>query len=273
MNKLILIIYLLFYAACGFADTPFSELFDDENIDIVEVADRVTTYHAESIALSYEEKHTELRLLNKKIQSAIKTSGNNPVYWFIAGLNESNLASLASQNNQPTAASKHIDNKNHAYQQAILLDKKNTPHLSSAMYATMKHGLPESLKIDAIKQEVDLGGNAPNESYYWQLHWSLVNSLEQAERFDEAATALSNMKQKMAEQNIKDSDYNKIVDRAEKELTQSRKQYEARQQRIEQQKHNHKEKDYQSIILWSITIFAIVSIISVTLYEVIRKKK
>ncbi len=58
----------------------------------------------------------------------------------------------------------------------------------------MKHGLPASLKIEAIKRELNLGGNAPSESYYWHLRWSLINSLEEAGRFDEAEVAIRNMK-------------------------------------------------------------------------------
>ena len=139
----------------------------------------------------------------------------------------------------------------------------------------MKHGLPESLKIEAIQKEVQLGGNAPNESYYWHLHWSLVNSLEQAGRFEEAEAALDNMKQEMENQGVTNPDYQQIARRAQLELAEARQQHQQSQaQRTAQQEQKTKsESDLKSIIIWSVTLFALFSILGVTVYELVIKKK
>ena len=276
MKNFFYLFLLLTVSSTSLAETRFNDIFDTGLSQFVDTADRVASYHAENMSLPPEQQINELAALAGTINAIIKTSETNPVYWFMSGLNESNLASVYNQLNNTTKTNEHIRNKDSAYARAIELDKINTPHLSAAMYATMKHGLPQNLKIQAIQQELALGGNGDNESYYWHLHWSNINALEEAGRLDEAQQALNNMQAELKQNNIINTDYNKIVERAQNQINQSRhnrqtKKAEAPPREPTPIKDN--TKDESTMIIWSISIVALLAILTVTIYELIFRRR
>lgn len=226
MKPVNILILLIVFISPVMADTRFEELFYLHAGNATATADRVTSYHADNINISSTEKLTELNALSHNLDAFIKASPENAVLWFLKGLNYSNHASVYSAQNNSAQVEKFITQKNRAYEKAMQLDQsKNT--LTAAVYAAMKHGLPENLKITAIQKELSLGGNGENESSYWYLHWSNISALEQAGRTDEAKQAFNNMKAEMLEQGISNPDYNELTTQIEhsiKNQAQTKKQ-------------------------------------------------
>lgn len=274
MKNYLLIALFILSSHSVLATTQFNELFELNINNFSGTANRVASHHAGDSGLSPREIKTELEALDQNIEAIIKTDPDNPALWFLKGLNHSNLASFFDSQKDSKNSNLHIRKKDQAYNKAIQLDRENTPHLSPSMYATMKHGLPESLKIKAIQKELALGGNGENESYYWHLHWSNVSALEQAERFEEAQQALENMKREMKQQNVTNLDYQEIVMRAQKSIDDSKNKPTPRPAPTPPKKPPEKEKtDSKSTLIWSIGVLAIIAIIMVMIYELKFRRK
>ena len=275
MKYLLILIFVISVLSPVYAETRFNELFESEQSDFLDIADRITTYHTEDLPLPSNEKLNELLALSQNIDTILKAHQNDPTYWFMLGLNESNIASIYSQQKNTSELEKHIARKNMAYENAIKFDSDQQT-LTASMYATMKHGLPEALRITAIQRELALGGNGENESYYWHLHWSNINALQQAGRHVEAQQAINNMKQELADNKLSKSDYSKIVSRAEKQLEESINQSRipTSQQTENKNREDSIKLDFRTIVIGAIAIAAILSIIIVAYYEfVIRRKR
>ena len=258
------------------ADTRFNDVFDTSESRYNQIADRVTTYHAEDINLSPGEIKIELEALNQNIEAFLKGDKNNAILWFLKGLNHSNLAAHYARSKNLAASNQQLKQKDSAYEKAMSVDQQTPARLSAAIYATMKHGLPENSKIKAIQKELELGGNGDNESYYWHLHWSNVSALERAGRFDEAQQALENMKREMKQQNVTNPDYQDIVNRAQANVDQARKNSSSIQQPQKTEKtaapgDEEPESKYQ--LIWAIGLLAVLAILIVTVYEIVIRKK
>ena len=218
--------YILLLLCCiptlTLADTDFNEIFESDLEAHNQIADRVAAYHATDIALDTSAQQAELDSLQQDIETILQDSPNEPLYWFISGLNHNNLAALASATNNTEAIKQQIEWRNKAYQKAMLLDRTLPLRLSARIYATMKYGLPAADKITAIKNEIKLGGSGENDTQYIQLHWSQVNELVKAGRHDEAQAALREMQREISRLDLKNPDYQLIVERAQNEINQGR---------------------------------------------------
>lgn len=221
MNKYLLLLFCCI-PAITLADTDFNELFEADLDAHTQIADRVAAYHATDISLEITAQQTELDTLQKEIDTILAESPNEPLYWFISGLNHSNLAALAALQKNPGAINQQIEQRNLAYQKAMLLDQTLPLKLSARIYATMKYGLPAADKINAIKNEIKQGGSGENDTQYIQLHWSQVNELEKSGRHDEAQAALKEMQREIRRLDLKNPDYQRIVERAQDEINQGR---------------------------------------------------
>jgi hypothetical protein len=273
---------ILFFLTISFTSSlsaaDFNELFDSELTQFNDIADRIATYHSENVALENTAKEQELLAMSTNLDAIIQTSETSPLYWFLKGLNEGNLASLYNTMARSAAAAEHAAARNSAYAMAMQLDRDHEPHLSAGIYATMKHGLPEELKIDAIQKELTLGGNGDDESYYWFLHWSNVNALQQAGRHAEAQQALDNMKNELAQRGKTAANYEMIAEQAEKQLAANNRPADKPQSTGTQEKQNDEEntisKGKITGLVWAVVIFAVISLLSLAIYELlIRRKK
>ncbi|MDH5483839.1 MAG: hypothetical protein OEY43_01285 [Gammaproteobacteria bacterium] len=279
MKHYLLIIPFILLCSTGYAETPFNELFDTELGNFTELADRVASYHSENIDLPVNTRINELEALAINIDNILKIKSDNPVIWFIKGLNHSNLAAAYSSDNIDKKDF-HIHEKDVAYKKAMDLDMGHSPHLTPSIYASIKHGMPERERIHAIQQELLLGGNGDNDSYYWQLHWSNISALEQAGQFDAAQKALENMKRELKEQHLTNTDYDKIVERAQHDIDQTRslKNSEQKEKLAAETKIADERIDGPisevGIPLWAIFIISTLSLLALAIYEFkIRRKK
>ena len=219
--KTIILLFFCWLPTLASANVSFNEMFEVELEQNQELADRVASYHATDIPLALPAQQTELETLQKSIDALLQTTMEDPIYHFINGLNHNNMAALFSAMKQPGAVREQINQRNLAYQKAMLLDNTPPLKLSAAIYATMKHGLPEADKIKAIEKEIKGGGSSDDQNI--QLHWSLVYALEKVGRHDEAQRALTEMQREITKRELKNPDYQRIVERAQQEIDQGRR--------------------------------------------------
>lgn len=283
IKKIFFILLLIsgFLQPCS-AETSFEEYFQIEPGISKKLADRITTYYSEDIALSLEMQKSELLELEDQLNTLSDNNQNNAVFWFIKGLHHANMAAYYTASKNSQLADSHINYKNRAYQKTIELDKNASSKLSASIYSTMKHGLPEDLKIEATKNEIALGGNGDNDSYYWYLHWSHIDQLKQAGRDEEADAAFKKMKAELKNSGLDMNIYDALDKQIEKTtFNKNRASVEASEEQPaskpipkpvpETTARTPEEKKY--FILTLLVIFSIVSVILVTIYELIIKKR
>lgn len=221
MNKYILLLFCCM-PVLTLADADFNELFETDLAAHIRIADRVATYHATDVTMEISDQQAELESLQQSIEIILQDSPAEPLYWFISGLNHNNLASLAALQNNKVETDRQVELRNLAYHQAMLLDQTLPLRLSASIYATMKHGLPPADKILAIKNEIQQGGSVENDTQYIHLHWSQINELEKSGRHDEAQLALKEMQREIRRLDLKNPDYQLIVDRAQESINRGR---------------------------------------------------
>lgn len=220
--KRTLLILVALLPVLTMANTGFNEQFNVRLDRFNDIADRISEYHSSDINLDAQSKQHELEALQQNVEAMIKTAPEDPLLWFISGLNHNNLASFYAAQNQPQRAGEYSERRNHDYQRAMELDQKLPSRLSAQIYAAMKHGLPAEARIEAIKQELAQGGSGENEDYFWQLHWSHVSALDEAGHYDEAEKALQDMQNQMWQRGVTNPDYQIIVDKARTSIQQHR---------------------------------------------------
>jgi len=244
------------------------------------VADQVTRYHAENVDSSFAMQDQQLLAISKQLDQLLQQQPQNPLLWFLQGLNYNNLASLYFDSD-PVSSQQYISKKLSAYEQAMKFDETQQPHLSAAIYSTMKHGLPIDKKITAIQKELSLGGNGEDESYYWYLHWSNIHSLTQAGRLKEARQATQNMQRELEASGHSNNNYRQILKQVKAEveqaqLAQSSKPEKPTSKTVEQ--ISHQEKPQQNLVsmnkyLWLVVIMLVVVLIIGLIYENGARKK
>ena len=277
MKSLIRTLIIVSCLATVHADTTFNELFDAELSSFNDIADRVAQYHATDMPGEPEQKRLELEALSSRLDAIIKSDTKNPLYWFLRGLNQGALASLYNSMGDRQKTARHVGARNAAYAKAMALDKDGPARLSASVYATMKHGLPETLKIQAIQSELALGGNGDNESYYWNLHWSNISALQQAGRLSEAEQAVKNMQQELAAAGRDQEDYQKIVSRAQADLDRTRAETRNRQNSSrpndQAAREAGKAPEHEYSTLWLVVIFSSVALLLLIIIEVFFRRK
>jgi hypothetical protein len=270
--KNILILFLILYIPQVWAEGEFIGSFDIDLGPYNTLADRVTSFYTGDVIISAENKHKELTNSLNSIQLFIKQQPNNPVLYFLKGLNLSLLSGIYASDKDKKKLNQFIEKTISAYKEAMILDKNHTPHLTPSTYATMKHSLPENLKIEAIQKELSLGGNGTNESYYWFLHSSNINALQQAGRFEDAKKALNTMKRELNDSSLNNSKYAPIATRASNEIKKQSKETSPPDTKSPA-KESDKTKFKVSSIISNLVIFSILSLLIAAFYEFVLKKK
>ncbi|MCW9047099.1 MAG: hypothetical protein OQK46_03390 [Gammaproteobacteria bacterium] len=258
------------------ADSRFIEQFQVEPVIDESIANRVTEYYSEDINLPLTQQRIELLGLDNKLNELSTINVNNAVFWFIKGLHHINMSSYYTEEKNLPLASSHMKQNNEAFKKSIQLAQSPDNQLSASIFSTMKHSLPEDLKIEATKNEIALGGNGENDSYYWYLHWSNIDQLEKAGRKEEAKQAYKNMQRELQSSGADNSIYQSLTRKIETEtLKQSPQANIEKPKAVKNRKVNEQEKVYETryIVILSVIILSIASIVTVAAYEVLQNRK
>lgn len=215
MKKYFLILVLFFPITSH--SSEFEEAFDLSANGFTRQANRVVLFLDSSSDFDISQQKKDFAYISDSLLVMKNEKELNPVYWFVRGLHAKNLASFYHQLGSSKKSLSFIKEKNKYYAMAMDIDKQYEPHLSARAYAAMKPGLPDVLKQQAIKAELDLGGSGEDESYYWYLHWSNVNELQKQGRIAEAENALAAMKKELSESDQKRV-FNKLISKVEYQL-------------------------------------------------------
>jgi hypothetical protein len=230
MNRIVAII--LFYLSSFsvlYAEMSFEDMYGVVAIeDYRASADQIVSARFDDSELSLQQKYTRLKNLQGRIQLHTQNYADDPMVWFLSGLNLNNLAEMRylmvlNQSGQQkadadTAVSNHNIARSRAYDNAIRLDSQVPHKLSSAIYATMGYGLSNRQKIKTYTRELELGSPSENESNEWFMHWAKIDALVHEKKLDEAQTALAELKNLLAKKNKSISAYSSIVERAQKQV-------------------------------------------------------
>jgi len=276
--KSLSVILLLFMStlSLAYADTSFEGIYGIEaSNDYRASANQVVSARFEFSELSPQQKYTRLKNLQARLQLLTEKYADDPVLWFLAGLNLNNLAEtrylLILQRAGRQKADNDIDVSNYsiarsrAYENAIRLDSEPPHRLSSAIYATMGYGLSNKLKIKTYSREIELGSASENESNEWFMHWAKIDALVHDKKLDEAQAALAELKNLLAAKNKTESAYADIVDQAEQQVEAVVAQNEKRTKPAQAVSPNLESTDHgwgwKVWLLISIGIFTFVSVI------------
>jgi len=267
----IIVLIIAFTLSLSSNAASFDDYFQSKSDINSTIADRVTHYYSEDVKLPIEQQQIELKKLESQLSALESSHTNQAIYWFIRGLNDRNLAAHYNHTNETETVKQHIENKNNAYRKALSIAKNNPQKLSAAIYSTMKHGLPEDLKIEATQFELAQGGNIENESAYWYLHWSNIDQLKKAGRHEEADKAFDDMQKAMRKKNVDMSVYADLSKQVEKQTlkrTDKKTPTPIQQDDTEENKLISKE-----VIMPALLIIALLSLVLLTIYELFIKTK
>lgn len=139
------------------AETRFIEQFQVEPIIDETLANRITEYYSEDIDLPLKSQRIELLELDSKLDNLISRHENIAVFWFIKGLHHKNMASYYTDEKNTPLTNSQISLNNDAFKKSIQLAQLPNNQLSASIFSTMKHSLPQDLKIEATKNEIALG--------------------------------------------------------------------------------------------------------------------
>ncbi|MCW8934545.1 MAG: hypothetical protein OQK98_07455 [Gammaproteobacteria bacterium] len=260
------------------ADSRFIEQFQVEPVIEESLANRVTEYYSEDINLPLTQQRIELLELDNKLDQLSTIHVNTAVFWFIKGLHHKNMTSYYTEEKNLPLASSHMKRNNEAFKKSIQLSQLPDNQLSASIFSTMKHSLPEDLKIEATKNEIVLGGNGDNDSYYWYLHWSNIDQLEKAGRKQEAKQAYKKMQLELQSSGADKSIYQELTRKIENETLKQSAQANIEKPKPvipSKVKERVKEKVYETkyIVILSVILLSIASIVAVTAYEVLQNRK
>ena len=191
-------------------------------------ANQITTARFVDSELSPQQKYSRLKNLQGRIELHTRNYTDDPIIWFLSGLNLNNLAEIRylmilEQSGQKKAdADTEVSNYNiarsRAYDNAIRFDDQPPYKLSSAIYATMGYGLSNRQKVKTYTREIKLGSPSENESNEWFMHWAKIDALVHEKKLDEAQAALGELKNLLGRKNKNASTYSSIVERAQKQV-------------------------------------------------------
>jgi len=262
------------------ANTRFIDQFQIAPIINEAIAGRITEYYSEDIPLPLEQQKIELLNLQSQLDNLASTHSDRAIYWFLKGLHQKNIASYYIEKNNVSLANNHMNNKNTAFKKALELSKLPDNQLSAAIFSTMKHGLPQDLKIEATKNELALGGNGESDSYYWYLHWSNIDQLEKAGRKEEAQAAYKKMQKELQRSDMDMSVYNSLTKKIETETlgkpapkTPNTSPPPEKKVQAPEKKDSPKKYETKYIIILSVILLSVLVVIAVTIYELIQKRK
>ena len=262
------------------ANIRFIEQFQvDPMIDEL-LANKITEYYSEDINLPLKQQRSELLQLDSQLETLSNTHANSAVFWFIKGLHHKNMASYYSEEKNLPLAKSQMTLNNEAFGKSIKLAKQPGNQLSSSIFSTMKHSLPQDLRIEVTKNEIKLGGNGDNDSYYWYLHWSNIDQLEKAGRKEEAKQAYKQMQRELKASDADMSIYQTLTSKIETETlnisTQKKVKPKAQKpEKAEKKKEKEKPKVYETkyVVILGVILLSIISVVAVTAYEIMHNRK
>lgn len=231
MNRqLVIMVILLSSSMMILASTNFEDTYGiPAGSHFSALADQVVDSRFDESSITLRQKLTRLKNLQLRIGARLEQFRDEPVIWFLSGLNQNNLAEvqylMVLEKSGQQAAAIDIDVSNYniarsrAYDNAIRLDSTEPHRLSSSIYATMGYGLSNRQKVKTYSRELQLGSPAENESSEYFMHWAKIDALLHEKKLDEARQALDDLKQLLKQRNQTDSAYSSIVERAETQLT------------------------------------------------------
>jgi len=261
------------------ANTRFIDQFQVEPVIDELLANKITEYYSEDINLPLKQQRDELLKLDTQLETISGAHTNSAIFWFIKGLHHKNMASYYTEEKNLPLTKSHMTLNNEAFGKSIKLAELPGNQLSSSIFSTMKHSLPQDLRIEVTKNEIKLGGNGDNDSYYWYLHWSNIDQLEKAGRKEEAKQAYKKMQRELKASDADMSIYQTLTKKIETETLnlspQKKFQAETSQaKQVKPKKEKEKTKVYETkyIVILAVILISILSIVVVTAYEVMQNK-
>lgn len=248
-KKLTLLIVLLCQLSTAWGARQFEYIYAISAGELTPIANQIITERFEDSLLTGEQNYLYLEELQQNLQSLKSQHQNNPIFWFLLGLNHSNLAevryiNLRKQESQSTIGqdleiSNHNIARSRAYDNAIRLDDSEPRKLSAAIYATMGYGLSNQQKIKTYSRELELGIASENESNEWFLHWAKIDALVHEKKLEEAQLALTVLQTLLARKKQGAENYDGIVKQAKTQVTEA-------SQKVSQRKINKQKKEQTS---------------------------
>lgn len=238
-------------------------------------ADQIITARFDDLELSAQQKYTRIKNLQGRIELHTQNYADDPMVWFLSGLNLNNLAEIRyliilDQSGQKKAdTDSDVSNYNiarsRAYGNAIRLDSQPPYKLSSTIYATMGYGLSNRQKVKTYTRELELGSPSENESNKWFMHWAKIDALVHEKKLDEAQTALSQLENLLIRKNKNTSAYSSIVERAQKQVDNVVAQAENRKKLLPKKG----PKLEKTLHLWNWKIWLVIAIGAFTFVSVL----
>jgi len=270
---------MIFYSSCLQA-TEFSETYDISARGFEREANRIVAYHQSDTQFDIQQQKDQLNFINNSLQQIESKYNDNPVFRFVQGLQARNMASLEQRLGDAIKSAHWLQKKQDYYVMAMALDKKQSPHLSAAVYATMKKGLSGDEKQQATQNELKLGGSGENDSYYWYLHWSNINQLQKQGKIEEAEKALTAMKKEIEQSGKSAEIYLQLAGKAKADLDKKKTQLkQANTKQASKPERDHKafteenvEEEYYGYLL-VVGLVMLVLIVIGLVFEVRRRKK
>jgi hypothetical protein len=279
---------LMCQLSSAWALTQFEGIYSIPADDLTPIADQIVTSRFEDSLLSSEQKYLYLEEMHERLQSYQPQHQENPLYWFLMGLSQSNLAEvryiiLLDQKGQKTAdqdisISNHNITRSRAYEKAISLDEPEPHRLSSTIYATMGYGLSNKQKIKTYSRELEIGIASENESNQWFLHWAKIDALVHDKKLKEAQQALVELQDLLANKKHGAEHYLSIVKQAKsqvKAVTQKadqRKQKQAQKSKVRALEQRAQKWTWKTWLLIAIGVFMFAFVLIAAIYYQIRKR-
>lgn len=224
MKSLSLLVILLCISFNAYCADEFVDYFEYEQSYVPKDADDITKHFTKDSELFSKQLIELFQSYEKNLDRELSSNAKQPVIWFVKGLNYKNMLNMLDAQKQLGARNilpiihQTQQSMEQAFNQSILLDNAKKKKLTATMYATMKHHLNQSDRINALQKELELGGSGDNESQYWFTHWDVIGSLQQQQRYEEAENALYKMKKELKKAGLNDSDFNQIYQSAKSNL-------------------------------------------------------
>ncbi len=245
--KKIFLSLMMFYCSCLQA-AEFAEAYDISARGFEREANRVVVYYQSDTQFDLQQQKDQLNFINSSLQQLEAKYNNNPVFRFVQGLQARNMASLEQRIGNTAQSTHWLQKKQDYYLMAMALDKKQAPHLSAAVYATMKKGLGGDEKLQATQNELKLGGSGENDSYYWYLHWSNINQLQKQGKIEEAEKALAAMKKEIEQTGRSAEIYLQLAGKAKADLDKKKDQLkQAREKQTREKQASKPEREHKAV--------------------------
>lgn len=290
-RSLIFAALLMCQLSTAWALTQFENIYSIPAGDLTPIADQIVTNRFENSLLSNEQKYLYLEELQQRLESFKPQHQNNPLFWFLMGLSQSNLAEiryivLLDQKSQKTAdqdiaISNHNITRSRAYEKAISLDEPKPHRLSSTIYATMGYGLSNKQKIKTYSRELEIGIASENESNQWFLHWAKIDALVHEKKLDEAQQALAELQQLLSRKKSGADNYSDIVKQAKAQVKTATQNSDQRKIKLAKKarakalaiEQREKKWTWKTWLLVSIGVFTFGFVTIAAIYYQVRKRK